>query len=74
MQTKAKIKELERLLPHGSKKIIAQRANTSCNSVRAFFNGELKRVDKIQSILTESINYYNELKDREREILNKMTK
>lgn len=69
MENTEKISELNKLLPHGSRIIIAKRAKTSQKSVTNFFEGTLKQVHIRQAILKEAVKYYKELKKQEDDIL-----
>ncbi|MDB0601607.1 hypothetical protein PL373_11010 [Tenacibaculum maritimum] len=73
MQNNKKIEEVGKMLPHGSKKLIAKKADVSYNTVVQYFKGREVSFG-IQTKLIPVINEYIELFEETKKAKEKMLK
>jgi hypothetical protein len=62
------LSKLNELLPHGSKKIIAQRLNIRYNTVSDVFYGRIKSRSMILKIMKEAIDIIRDFDTREKKL------
>jgi len=74
MQSKKKITELNNLLPHGAKKVIAEISGSTQVTVGRFFKGEVTNYKKYEAILGATVKYLNEINRKDQEIYNRLDK
>ena len=64
MQNTKRISEIEKQLPYGAKKEIANRTGISQATITRFFKGEISRMDKYDQIYLCALRIINEYKIR----------